>query len=74
MNDIFDEVMSYAGAEYISDLHSKALLNAIISCLEDIDENKYPVEQWNLLISYIAACECHFTEISQAKSFIKNLR
>ncbi|MEG1782222.1 MAG: hypothetical protein RR253_03110, partial [Oscillospiraceae bacterium] len=66
-DSLFDILVQYTGVDYLSDLHLKNVLPAIISCLESIEDDKFNVAQWNDVLSYVTSDKLKFQTVPQAK-------
>ena len=73
VNAIFNAIMEYTGVEYLSDLHSRSVWGAVISFLEDLGDDDYPVEQWNEAINYIFGLKVSFSTVGQAKIYLTSM-
>lgn len=57
---------------FISDLRLCCPLLALFKLLE-IDDNRFPVKEWNEALSYITRDSCSFTDVPEAKEFTRKL-
>lgn len=57
---------------FISDLRLCCPLLALFKLLE-IDDNRFPVKEWNEALSYITRDSCSFMDVPEAKEFTRKL-
>lgn len=57
---------------FISDLRLCCPLLALFKLLE-IDDNLFPVKEWNEALSYITRDSCSFMDVPEAKEFTRKL-
>lgn len=73
MKDLLDEILSYSGKQYISDLNNKIETEAVKKAIKKIDLNLYDIKQWRCAIQYLSGMKHAPETIEEVKEYLENL-